>query len=126
MAALSDNTNVLVVDDDDDVREILRLQLEAAGYRTRGASNGAEALEEVARERPALVLLDMMMPVMTGAEFVARIQDDERLRELPVVVITAWPNEASRLPVRHVLGKPLETQTLLDCVGSVVLARSTH
>lgn len=120
MARENGSRDILVVDDDDDVREILRLQLEAAGFATRGASNGAEALAEVSRERPAVVLLDMMMPVMSGAEFVERIQGDDQLRELPVVVITAWPNEASRLPVRRVLGKPLETQTLIDTVNDAL------
>jgi CheY-like chemotaxis protein len=116
MGAADGKRDILVVDDDDDVREILRLQLEAAGFSTRGASNGAEAMAEVRREPPGLVLLDMMMPVMSGAEFVAKIQDEEQLRDLPIVVITAWPQEAARLPVRGVLGKPLETQTLLDSV----------
>jgi len=88
------SNDVLVVDDDDDVREILRLQLEAAGFSTRVAENGADALAQVTRQRPAVVLLDMMMPVMSGAEFLEAIRRDERLRDLPVVVITAWPQEA--------------------------------
>ncbi|MGZ3420785.1 MAG: response regulator [Polyangiales bacterium] len=117
---IAETGDILVVDDDDDVREILRLQLEAEGFATRGASNGAEALTEVERDRPAVVLLDMMMPVMSGPEFVHAIRADERWSKLPIVMVTAWPQEASGLAVREVLSKPLELQALLDCVHRIV------
>ena len=120
MATPKGQREILVVDDDDDVREILQRELEAAGFATSGAANGAEALDRVARKRPTLVLLDMVMPVMTGEQFVEAIHRDERLRDLPVVVITAWPREARRLPVREVLTKPLEMQTLLDSVNAAL------
>jgi len=108
---------VLLVDDDDDVREILQIGLGAAGYAVRGAANGAEALEAISRERPDIVLLDMMMPVMSGPEFLAAIHRDPRFRDLPILVVTAWPADAASLEgTRAVLAKPLDLGQLVRTI----------
>ncbi len=81
--------DVLVVDDEPDVRELTRRTLEAEGLGVREAGNGQEALEEVARKRPGLIILDLMMPVMDGFEFVLRLRQNPDTADLPVVVVTA-------------------------------------
>lgn len=81
--------DVLVVDDEPDVRELTRRTLESEGLSVREAGNGQEALEEVARKRPGLIILDLMMPVMDGFEFVLRLRQDPDNADLPVVVVTA-------------------------------------
>ena len=81
--------DVLVVDDEPDVRELTRRTLEAEGLGVREAGNGKEALEEVARKRPGLIILDLMMPVMDGFEFVLRLRQNPDTADLPVVVVTA-------------------------------------
>ncbi|MBX3173974.1 MAG: response regulator [Gemmatimonadaceae bacterium] len=80
---------VLVVEDDADVRATMRSGLEREGWTVIEAENGRVALERLGEQVPALILLDLMMPVMDGAEFVAAMRAVEAWREIPVVVVTA-------------------------------------
>jgi CheY-like chemotaxis protein len=112
---------VLVVDDDDDVREIMQMGLGTAGYETSGAMNGADALEALQREVPDVVLLDMMMPVMNGPQLLAALRADERYRDLPVIMVTAWPGEASALQgAQEVLSKPVDLGQLVRTIDRAV------
>lgn len=110
---------VLVVDDDDDIREAMMSVLEDEGYAVRGASNGREALAEIQRlEHPCLVLLDLMMPMMSGAEVAEHMQGDALLSAIPIVIVSAWSNEAERVDaVRARLTKPVNLARLLETVG---------
>jgi CheY-like chemotaxis protein len=107
---------VLVVDDDHAVREAVADALDAAGYRVRQAVHGKDALQQLRSmdAEPCLVLLDMMMPEMNGAEFLAALKDAPTVGSLPVVVISAeaiTPGEA-----RRYLRKPVSLETLLRVV----------
>ena len=86
---LATRGHVLVVDDDPDVRALLEHELVAAGYRVRTADGGSAAFEMLQRERPSVVLLDLMMPPPDGFEVLYRIRDNPTLRDLPVIIITA-------------------------------------
>ena len=91
---------VLIADDDPDIRRLLSQELEAAGFRTRTARDGAEALESLARERPAAVVLDLLMPEPDGFEVLYRIRDDETMNAVPVIVLTGkdlTPEDYARL-----------------------------
>jgi len=113
--------HVLLVDDDDDVREILEMSLATAGYDVRSAANGREALDALAKEVPDVVLLDMMMPVMSGPEFLAAIRAQERYRNLPVVLVTAWPREGEKLPgAQAVIAKPVDLNELVATIDRTV------
>lgn len=106
---------VLVVDDDPDIREALALALELDGYQVASARNGLEAWELLGRTAPSLVLLDLAMPVLDGAGLLARIREDARLRALPVVVITAFSALAGdvRALASGCLHKPLDLDVIL-------------
>jgi CheY-like chemotaxis protein len=80
---------VLVVDDDPKTRDMLRRTLQKAGWTVAEAANGSEAIEALERAKPALVLLDLMMPGMDGFEVLERLHGDETWREVPVIIITA-------------------------------------
>jgi signal transduction histidine kinase/CheY-like chemotaxis protein/HAMP domain-containing protein len=80
---------ILVVDDDESTRSMTHRHLAAQGWHVVEASNGREALERLAGTRPAVILLDLMMPEMDGFQFVERLQRDETWRTIPVVVVTA-------------------------------------
>jgi CheY-like chemotaxis protein len=80
---------VLVVDDEAGARELMRRTLEADGWTVEEAENGRVALERVAEQRPAAILLDLMMPEMDGFEFAAALRQEERWQEIPVIVTTA-------------------------------------
>jgi len=112
---------VLLVDDDDDTREILHMSLELAGHEVHDASNGLVALESLTHDVPDVVLLDMMMPVMNGPEFLAAVRADDRYRRLPVIVVTAWPAEAESLPgIEGVVSKPVDLTELLRAIDRTV------
>jgi signal transduction histidine kinase/DNA-binding response OmpR family regulator len=80
---------VLIVDDDGDIRRLLRQLLERDGYKVAEAENGREALAVLPEIAPGLILLDLMMPEMDGFEFVIELRRHERWRQIPVIVITA-------------------------------------
>ena len=91
---------VLVVDDDPATREVLRRALEHDGWSVREAANGRVALDAVRRDKPRLIVLDLMMPEMDGFEFVAELRKTESDRSIPVVVVTAkdlTPEDRRRL-----------------------------
>ena len=116
-------TSVLVVDDDPailiTVSEILALE----GYRVRTAANGVEALEAIAEERPALVLLDMRMPVLDGWGVAAQLRDLGI--SVPILVMTAAQNArgwAAEIDAQGFLPKPFDLEELLDRVGRLCRA----
>jgi diguanylate cyclase (GGDEF)-like protein len=82
-------TRILIVDDNDDNIELLRLRLEARGYSVHTAHDGQEALEAVAAAPPDLILLDVMMPRVDGFEVVRRLKSDPRLPFIPIILQTA-------------------------------------
>jgi CheY-like chemotaxis protein len=100
---------ILVVDDDPDLREFLRLMLTSMGFEVTSAANGREALEDMEGHDPDLILLDMKMPVMDGWEFCRALEG--RDARPPIVVLTAAPDPAGRAAEVHAegwLGKPFE------------------
>ena len=115
-------SSVLVVDDNEDIREVLAMILEEEGYRVSRAANGRAALEVVAREMPALILLDMKMPVMDGWEFAAELR--RRYAEsAPIVVISAAEDarrRAAEIGAQAWLGKPFDLRQLVAIVGSLL------
>lgn len=119
--------DILVVDDDADIRETLGFALELEGYAVRLARDGAEAwalLDHGAR--PAVVLLDLAMPVLDGAALLARIRADDRLRHLCVILVTAFssPGDGVRAEADGVLYKPVSLDDVLAvaarCCGHLV------
>jgi DNA-binding response OmpR family regulator len=86
-------TSVLVVDDDPDVCDLVRYKLEQSGFHVRRASDGDQALREVEAEIPDLVLLDIMMPGMSGLEVLERWRANGATEKLPVIMLTAKAQE---------------------------------
>ncbi len=80
---------ILCIEDDPDMIEFIRLILGNAGYTVIGADGGAEGLEAMRREKPDLVLLDLMMPEMDGADVLLHKKNDENIRDIPVIALTA-------------------------------------
>src|SRR5665811_586024 len=88
---------VLVVDDDPDITEVVQEGLRNAGYDTVGALTGAEALAEVDRQCPDLVLLDQMLPDIDGVEVCRRLRETPRTRRLPIMFVTAMGGAEARV-----------------------------
>ena len=87
--ARGDQGHALVVEDDEASRQVMMRALASAGWRVSEASNGKEGLDRMAESRPDLIVLDLMMPVMHGFEFMERLHENESYREIPVLVVTA-------------------------------------
>ena len=81
---------ILVVEDQDDNRQIIRDMLAATDYEIMEAVNGEEALAAVAKERPDLILMDIQMPILDGYEATRRIKADPALRAIPIIAITSY------------------------------------
>lgn len=84
---------VLVVDDEKDIRTILRTKLEASGFRVAEAENGQDAIDKCHAERPSLLVMDVRMPVMSGTEAVAKIKEDPALKDIKIVFLSNFGEE---------------------------------
>jgi CheY-like chemotaxis protein len=109
---------VLVVDDEEAIRDILSFALEQEGYQVVTAANGVEALEALGHGLPGLILLDMKMPVMDGWDFMREFRARHG-HEVPVVVLTAAPDarkRAEEIDAAGWLGKPFDVDVLVQMV----------
>jgi CheY-like chemotaxis protein len=111
---------VLVVDDDPGVRETIGTFLRVEGYAVETAADGAEALEHIGREHPAVVLLDMRMPVMDGWDFVRELRAREI--DLPIIVMTAAQDarrSAEEIGAPAYVAKPVSYPALIARIDQV-------
>ena len=105
---------LLIVEDDEDIRETLRDAFEDQGYMVRCAANGREGLEILRDFRPCVIILDLIMPVMTGDAMYAEMQADPELASLPVIISTS---DSSRAPSGVLLlKKPVNLLVMLRTV----------
>jgi CheY-like chemotaxis protein len=119
---LSSRPCLLLVDDEDAIRESLREALEEDGFQILMAANGREALDRLrSSPRPSAILLDLMMPVMDGWEFRREQLNDPSLRDIPVLVISASGSSPqtlrSQLGDVELISKPLSYGGLLQALG---------
>jgi chemosensory pili system protein ChpA (sensor histidine kinase/response regulator) len=112
--------SVLVVDDDEDIRDVLSVLLETEGFHVDTARDGVEALEQLkSGPPPAVVLLDMMMPRMDGESLVREMKRDPAVADVPVVIMSghsAVREKAESLAAADCLVKPVEVDELLRVV----------
>src|SRR6185436_7962276 len=111
-------SRILVVEDNDDVREMMSIALQlGGGYTVRTAANGAHALALLKGGfRPAVILADLMMPVMNGWELRSHLASDPELSRIPVVVVSALTGAAETVPDAECLAKPVDIERLLALV----------
>lgn len=123
----ADPARILVVDDDDLIRETVAEALELDGFAVEKARNGREALEVVRSRRPNGIILDLMMPIMTGWQFLESCRADQLCDGIPVVVMSAYsklPEEASTLGVKGCIAKPFDLDVLLGAIERAVQRRT--
>ena len=116
---------ILVVEDQEDNRQILRDLLTSAGYEIIQAENGEEALAAAARERPDLILMDIQLPVLDGYEATRRIKADPALRAIPVIVVTSYALSGDETKARAAgcdayVTKPFSPRALLAKIREYV------
>ena len=116
------NATILVVDDDNSIRSLLQQELSDIGYLIEEASNGREALESVRRNKPDLIILDVMMPEMNGFDVAAILKNDPLTMDIPIIVLSIVQDKARgfRIGVDRYLTKPIDTTLLFSEVGSLL------
>jgi len=119
---------VLVVDDSPSVRRVVSNMLKAHSWEVQTARDGVEALEVIARQMPAAVLLDIEMPRMDGYELMATVRSQEQYRQLPLIVLTSraatkHQQRALQLGADAYVVKPYQDEELLSTIAALVQAR---
>jgi two-component system cell cycle sensor histidine kinase/response regulator CckA len=122
---------VLVVDDEEQNRTLLRDPLEARGYEVEEAENGLLALQKIAARPPDVILLDLMMPKMDGFEVCRRLKKDPKTAHIPILIVTALSERGDRLMgiqagANDFLNKPIDIQDVILRVGNAVYAKHLH
>jgi CheY-like chemotaxis protein len=115
--------HILVVDDDDSIRELLRLHLGSAGYEVDVAEDAIVAGYKVLRRPPDLIIADVNMPHMSGFEFVAALKEDKSLPYIPVIFLTSMDDGDHRGKELGAVGyllKPVRSDKLLSMVAQYV------
>jgi CheY-like chemotaxis protein len=132
MASASEK-KILVVDDEPDVRDFLASCIEDAGFIVRTAVDGQDALEKIEAEMPDLVTLDMLMPRKTGIRVIRTLRENEKFKNLPIIVITAHARDefgsedikefnafASGLKPRYTMEKPVTPKVLINSICEIL------
>ncbi|MGN6533927.1 MAG: GAF domain-containing protein, partial [Ginsengibacter sp.] len=113
---------ILIVDDDDSIRSLLEQELGEAGYLIEQATNGKQALERIRKNRPDLIILDVMMPEMNGFDVAAILKNDPLTMDIPIIILSIVQDKARgfRIGVDRYLTKPIDTAQLFAEVGNLL------
>jgi len=116
---------ILVIEDDMDARRMLSLALKSSGYIVFGAENGEEGLKMFKEEKPDLVILDVVMPLMDGWEVLKRIKAGFRSRKVPVIMVTGKNEDADKIQgydygADFYVTKPYNIQKLLPIIRDII------
>ncbi|MFH0784516.1 MAG: response regulator [Pseudomonadota bacterium] len=98
---MAEKKKILLVDDDPDFVEAVRVIVESGGYEVRVAYDGQEGLDAVAEEKPDLIVLDVMMPVMNGHAACARLKADKTTASIPIILLTAVADRVTTSTYTH-------------------------
>ena len=120
---------VLVVDDEVHIVHVVAIKLRSNGYEVISAENGAEALELARQAIPDIIVADFQMPVMTGLELVEQLHQDERTRDIPVIMLTARgfaieDSQKENLRISEFLSKPFSPKELLRHIEDILYRKS--
>ena len=124
------SAKILCIEDEDGMRDLLRLILESASYTYVDARDGAEGLEKIRSEHPDLILLDLMLPNVDGAEVLLQKQKDPDIRDIPVIAVTALASPFDqimwkrRTEIEDYITKPFVRKDLLETIERVLAARA--
>lgn len=115
------HASILLVEDDHDIRVAVRQALESAHYEVLSAPNGADALKILNRKIPDLIILDMVMPLMDGNEFLQAKEKDTRFKEIPVILISAFEDRLKVIEQGEMrLSKPLDLDLFLQKIPTIL------
>jgi two-component system, OmpR family, phosphate regulon response regulator PhoB len=118
--------SILIVDDNKDLRKLLAWLLQPRGYETLQAATGKEAIEKAIAAQPSLIVLDLSLPDMNGADAARAIKKDQRTRHIPIIGWSAyfgerWREEALRAGMVAYMEKPLSVPVIEATIKQVIL-----
>jgi signal transduction histidine kinase/CheY-like chemotaxis protein/ligand-binding sensor domain-containing protein len=118
----ADHSTILVVDDDEGIRSLLRQELTDAGYHVDEAVDGKDAIAKIRVKRPDLVILDVMMPEMNGFDVAAIMKNDPQTMEIPIIILSVVQDKSRgfRIGVDRYLTKPIDTDLLFSEIGNLL------
>ncbi|MCU1461180.1 MAG: Response regulator receiver [Acidimicrobiales bacterium] len=122
---------VLVVDDEDDIRELCRVNLEFEGYEVLDAADGEAALQLARRERPDIIFLDLMMPKMDGWDVLRHLKEDDTTADIPVILLTAKTGENEQMRgwsegILEYVSKPFNPLSLVEWANRAMQPRNAE
>lgn len=134
---MNEKHDILIVDDDSDIREALKIVLESKGYSVRTSKNAREALEALKAKKPAVLLLDIMMSTDTeGFDLAYELKNTAEFEKLPIIILTSFlekvraegPDQFQHIlgeawPAQWMFEKPVDTEELLKKIEGIVKAR---
>jgi DNA-binding response OmpR family regulator len=126
---MANKRRILCIEDEPEMIDLIRLILERKGFEVLGAVGGQEGIESIRREKPDLILLDLMMPDVDGWEVYRQMKADEALQRIPVVVVTAKAQSIDKVLGLHIakvddyVTKPFGPSDLLESVERVLQKR---
>lgn len=110
---------VLIIEDDRDIQDSLKIILEYEGYLVFTANQGQQALDLLKHiPLPGLILLDLMMPVMNGWGLAQEVEKDPNLSQVPIIVLSAFPDKSAPIKAKSVLQKPVDLTHLIEVVNT--------
>lgn len=134
MAVADTGKSILLIDDDEDYREPMAMVLAAEGYRVRCAANGDQGIRMAAEQPPDLIILDLIMPEKDGFETSQELSTTPRLRDVPILALTAFgqdigeiyglPKNGAPRSIRGYMEKPIEFNVFLERVASTLAETS--
>lgn len=120
---------IVCIEDEPEMIDLIQLILERKGFEVIGASGGKAGLESIKKEKPDVILLDLMMPDMDGWEVYQQIKADKEMRDIPVIVVTAKAQSIDKVLGLHIakvddyIPKPFSPQELVDSIQQVLLKK---
>lgn len=127
---MSSKANILIIEDDKDMVEALRIILEGRAYKVKVALNGKQGFDAIHKERPDLIILDLLLPDEDGANICRNVKNNPEYRDIPVLVLTALAkkmenkifskSEGRALEAEEYLDKPIDPEKLLNKVRKLI------
>lgn len=120
-----DKKRILIVDDEVDLVETVKFRLEANNFEVMGAYDGQEGLDKARKEKPDLIILDLMLPKLDGYKVCRMLKFDEKYKNIPIILFTARAQESDQKMGMEVgadayITKPFEPQTLIDTINKLI------
>jgi len=131
MTGAPNTTRILIAEDERDIRELIKITLGFAGYQVIATNNGEEAVQAALREIPDLILLDVRMPRMTGYEACQKLKEQESMRNIPIIFLSAKGQESEvkmglDSGAEEYILKPFSPDELVTRIKAILIKNQAH